>query len=74
MSKTIPITEDVRQDLRSLSRQDIIVLSEISGVPFSTIMNIRSCSTEFAYIDTVSKFYDYLQGIVAENKKEKDEY
>ena len=68
MSITIPPLAMVRARLEKLSQAQVKQLSEDSGVPFGTLMNIRHGSTKNPGIETVAKFFPLLQATEADGK------
>jgi predicted transcriptional regulator len=60
MSTQIPSAEDVRKRLCQLQRGQLQELSERSGVPVTTLVNIRQSSKQGPTVDTLRKFWPLL--------------
>jgi len=63
MSPTIPSVSDVRGVLLGLSGTQLQVLSGLSGVPLTTLYNIRSKKTEDPRLDTVGSFMKHVAAV-----------
>ena len=53
MNKQLPTAENVRAWLVPLSRAQLLMLSDLSGVPFGTIWKIKDGQTKDPRIETV---------------------
>jgi transcriptional regulator with XRE-family HTH domain len=60
MATQIPSAEDVRAALRSLGRGQMQELADKSGVPVTTLSNIRNSSKQGPTVDTLRKFWPHL--------------
>lgn len=56
----IPNAAAVAERLRPLSYQQLEALARLSGVPFHTLLKIKSADTGNPRIDTVSKFWPFV--------------
>ena len=60
MQTLIPSTSDVRKRLQALRLHDLELVARASGVPFSTLIKIRTGQTGNPGIETVRKFIEHL--------------
>lgn len=60
MNTQIPSTADVKARLGELKPPALVELARLSGVPFHTILKIRTGVTENPGIETVRKFSPFL--------------
>lgn len=60
MANQIPSAEEVRTALRSLGRGQMQELADKSGVPVTTLSNIRNSSKQGPTVDTLRKFWPHL--------------
>lgn len=60
MSTQIPSAETVREKLSGLGHGQMQQLARESGVPLSTLSNIRNSSKQGPTVDTLRKFWPYL--------------
>ncbi len=61
MSTQIPSAEDVRKRLSDLERGQLQELSDLSGVPMTTLSNIRSSTSgQGPTVETLRKFWPHL--------------
>jgi hypothetical protein len=59
----LPSAAEVRAALVPLSRQQIIRLSALSGVPFTTIQKVQRGETADPRLDTVREFLPHLAAV-----------
>jgi hypothetical protein len=64
MATQIPSAEDVRNKLAELERGQMQELSDLSGVPVTTLSNIRNSSKQGPTVDTLRKFWPHLKRLV----------
>ena len=57
---TIPSSDAVREALQPLSRQQLIRLAGLSGVPFTTLQKIARGETADPRLDTVRSFMPHV--------------
>lgn len=60
MKSSIPTVPQVRAALEALSHAQIQALAGMSGVPFTTLWNVRSGITENPGLATVNKFLPFV--------------
>lgn len=60
MNNTIPSAADIAAQLAQLKAQQIQRLSELSGVPFHTLLKIKSMETANPRLDTVRQFAPFI--------------
>lgn len=60
MDTTIPTAQEVRDKLATLNRSDVQALAQRSGVPFHTLLKIKSGETENPGLETVRLFWPEL--------------
>ncbi len=60
MAQELPSFESIVKRLNAMSQKQIHWLAATSGVPFSTLMNIRYGHTKNSGYITVAQFYPYL--------------
>lgn len=60
MSNQIPSASDVRKLLDELQRGQLQELSDASGVPVTTLVNIRKSGKQGPTVDTLRKFWPHL--------------
>jgi predicted transcriptional regulator len=60
MSTHIPSAEDVRKRLSELGRGQMQELADRSGVPVTTLSNIRNSGKQGPTVDTLRKFWPHL--------------
>lgn len=65
MSTHIPSAEDVRNKLGGLERGQMQELANLSGVPVTTLSNIRNSSKQGPTVDTLRKFWAHLERLTA---------
>ena len=58
---TIPSSDAVREALQPLSRQQLIRLASLSGVPFTTLQKIARGETADPRLDTVRCFMPHIK-------------
>lgn len=63
MDSNIPSPEDVRAALNGLNYCQVQRLSELSGVPFTTLWNMRGKADGDPRISTVHKFYPHVAAV-----------
>ena len=61
MNPDIPSIEQLKAALCTLSYAQTVHLAKLSGVPFTTIWNVRKGSTENPGIETVRKFAPHIE-------------
>lgn len=61
MDTTIPAAAEVVARIEPLTNGQLQRLSELSGVPFTTLWKIRSGETTNPRIDSASKFWPYIE-------------
>jgi hypothetical protein len=61
MTTKIPPISEIKGRLESLSHAEILTLSKISTVPFTTIWKIRAGDTTNPGIETVRKFAQHFK-------------
>ena len=66
MNANIPSAAEVQGWLEPLSVQQLRRLSSVSGVPLTTIWNIRSGETENPRIETVRAIAPHVAAVAAE--------
>ncbi len=66
MNANIPSAEEVRSWLQPMTYAQVRRLSELSGVPLTTLWNIRANGKWNPRIDTVSKFAPHIGAARAE--------
>jgi predicted transcriptional regulator len=59
--KPIPSAADVAAMLKPMSNQHLERLASLSGVPYHTLLKIRSGETENPRIDTVRQFLPHVR-------------
>lgn len=64
-SVILPTTAELRAALESLTRAQITQIAEISDIPFTSIMNIRSGVSKNPGIETVSRFLPALKLVLS---------
>lgn len=65
MATQIPSADDVRKRLSELGRGQMQELSDLSGVPFTTLANIRNSKTDQGpTVGTLQKFWPHLLRLV----------
>lgn len=67
MASQIPSADEVRQKLSSLERGQIQTLANKSGVPLTTLVNIRDASKQGPTVDTLRKFWPHLLRMARES-------
>ncbi len=60
MASQIPSPDEVRQKLAALERGQLQELSKLSGVPITTLTNIRDSGKQGPTVDTLRKFWAHL--------------
>jgi len=65
MSISIPAAADIRAKLQPLNRQQLAVLADCCEIPFPTLWKIRTGETPNPGIDTVRKFFDSIDLVLA---------
>lgn len=60
MATQIPSADAVRERLKSLEHGDMQALAKKSGVPLSTLSNIRNSSKQGPTVDTLRRFWPHL--------------
>jgi hypothetical protein len=60
MATQIPSADAVRERLKALEHGDMQALAKLSGVPLSTLSNIRNSSKQGPTVDTLRKFWPHL--------------
>jgi predicted transcriptional regulator len=60
MASQIPSADEVRQKLAALERGQFQELSKRSGVPITTLTNIRDSGKQGPTVDTLRKFWPHL--------------
>lgn len=60
---TVPSVSDVRAALLPLTLKQIVRLSEMSGVPWSTIYKIQRQETRDPGIETVRRFLPFIDQV-----------
>ena len=65
MTTDIPSADTVRGWLAPLDAATLRKLSDVSGVPMTTLWNIRSRSTADPRIETVRQFAPHISGLPA---------
>lgn len=60
MATQIPSADTVRERLAALEKGQMQELARKSGVPLSTLANIRSSSKQGPTVDTLRKFWPHL--------------
>lgn len=63
MESYIPSPEQVRERLAPLTYAQMGELSRLSGVPFTTILKIKTSVTVNPGIDTVRKFMSHVEAV-----------
>lgn len=66
MSTLIPTAAEVRSDLLGLTAKQLQALSTLSGVPVTTLYNIRNGTTKDPRLDTVGAFMPHLGSVRAD--------
>ena len=69
VNTSIPSASAVRARLKKLSNGRLQLLSELSGVPFTTLWKCRSGETTNPGIETVRKFAPYIDAALADEEK-----
>ncbi len=67
MSDTLPTVEVVRAALAPFNTKQLERLTELSGVPFMTLYNIKRGHTENPGLDTVRKFLPHVKAALIES-------
>lgn len=70
MCTEIPTPETVRQRMADLGYPEIRSLSSVSGVPFTTLLKIKSGETSNPGIGTVGMFWGHLPASATQPKTE----
>lgn len=65
MEHAMPSATEVRALLQPLTRGALVRLGECSGVPFHTLVKIRSGETKNPGIDTVRAFLPHVEAVVS---------
>lgn len=65
MSTSIPTAADVRATLQALTAKQLQALSGLSGVPVTTLYNVRNGTTKDPRLDTVGAFMPHLDAVRA---------
>jgi len=60
MNISIPSAEEISRELLALGTAQLRVLSELSGVPFTTLLKVRSGETANPGVETVRKFRPFI--------------
>lgn len=60
MKSNIPTPDQVREALMALKHSQMQDLAQRSGVPFTTLWNIRSAATKNPGIKAVHAFYPHI--------------
>jgi hypothetical protein len=60
MATQIPSADAVRERLKALKHGDMQQLATDSGVPLSTLSNIRNSSKQGPTVDTLRRFWPHL--------------
>lgn len=63
---SIPSAADVRAALLPLTRQQLLKLATLSGVPFTTIQKIQRGETTDPRLDTVAEFMPHIPAAQAD--------
>jgi len=63
MNTSLPSAAEVRAALVPLSRQQILRLSALSGVPFTTVQKVQRGETADPRLDTVRAFLPHLAAV-----------
>jgi hypothetical protein len=66
MDTNLPSTENVAARLLPLRKRELQDLSDRSGVPYRTLLNIRLGETPNPGLETVRKFFHLLPPVSAE--------
>lgn len=65
MSTSIPTAADVRASLQALTAKQLQALSGLSGVPVTTLYNLRNGTTKDPRLDTVGAFMPHMDAVRA---------
>ena len=68
MATQIPSADAVREKLRALEHGQMQQLATDSGVPLSTLSNIRNSSKQGPTVDTLRKFWPHLLKLINAQK------
>jgi hypothetical protein len=66
MQSHLPTIQQVAEALNELGHSQLVALSKDSGVPFTTLWNIRSGATTNPGLGTVGNFWPHLLAMVKE--------
>ena len=61
MQPQLPSARQVRAELAQLSHAQVQALSKASGVPFTTLWNVRSGTTKNPGIETCAQFLPHIE-------------
>ena len=61
MSATIPSTEDLRRRLAGFDTRRLRVLAEMSGVPFTSLYNVKQGYSNNPGIEMVRRFFPHIR-------------